>query len=91
MRKNILKEIFDNYIEKNGNGGSEQIFRSKENGKTYRVAFEKYADDGVMNNSVIKLVNIDDKKDEKTYTAFGSIDINGDCILEPLENTNADK
>ena len=87
MRKNILKEIFDNYIEKNGNGASEQIFRSKENGKTYRVAFEKYTEDGVMENSVIKLVNIDDEKDEKTYTAFGSIDINGDCILEPLENT----
>lgn len=91
MRKNILKEIFDNYIEKNGNGASEQIFRSKENGKTYRVAFEKYTDDGVMENSVIKLVNIDDKKDEKTYTAFGSIDINGDCLLEPIENTTADK
>ena len=91
MRKNMLKEIFDKYIESNGNGASEQIFRSKENGKTYRVAFEKYADDGVMNNSVIKLVNIDDKNDEKTYTAFGSIDINGDCILESLENTNAYK
>ena len=91
MRKNLLKEIFDNYIEKNGNGASEQIFRSKENGKTYRVAFEKYTENGVMNNSVIKLVNIDDKKDEKTYTAFGSIDINGECILEPIENTNADK
>ena len=87
MRKNILKEIFDNYIEKNGNGASEQIFRSKENGKTYRVAFEKYTENGVMNNSVIKLVNIDDKTDEKAYTAFGSIDINGDCVLEPLENT----
>ena len=91
MRKNMLKEIFDKYIEKNGNGASEQIFRSKENGKTYRVAFEKYTENGVMENSVIKLVNIDDKNDEKTYTAFGSIDINGDCILEPLENTNADK
>lgn len=91
MRKNLLKEIFDNYIESNGNGASEQIFRSKENGKTYRVAFEKYTKNGVMENSVIKLVNIDDKKDEKTYTAFGSIDINGDCILESLENTNADK
>ena len=87
----MLKEIFDKYIEKNGNGASEQIFRSKENGKTYRVAFEKYTENGVMENSVIKLVNIDDKNDEKTYTAFGSIDINGDCILEPLENTNADK
>ena len=42
MRKNILKEIFDKYIESNGNGASEQIVRSKENGKTYRVAFEKY-------------------------------------------------
>ena len=91
MRKNILKEIFDKYIESNGNGASEQIFRSKENGKTYRVAFEKYTDDGVMENSVIKLVNIDDEKDEKTYTAFGSIDINGDCLLEPIENTTADK
>ena len=91
MRKNMLKEIFDKYIESNGNGASEQIFRSKENGKTYRVAFEKYAEDGVMENSVIKLVNIDDKKDEKTYTAFGSIDINGDCLLEPIENTTADK
>ena len=87
MRKNMLKEIFDKYIESNGNGASEQIFRSKENGKTYRVAFEKYTENGVMENSVIKLVNIDDKKDEKTYTAFGSIDINGDCVLEPLENT----
>lgn len=87
----MLKEIFDKYIEKNGNGASEQIFRSKENGKTYRVAFEKYTENGVMNNSVIKLVNIDDKNDEKTYTAFGSIDINGDCILEPLENTTAYK
>ena len=87
MRKNILKEIFDKYIESNGNGASEQIFRSKENGKTYRVAFEKYTENGVMNNSVIKLVNIDDKTDEKAYTAFGSIDINGDCVLEPLENT----
>ena len=87
----MLKEIFDKYIESNGNGASEQIFRSKENGKTYRVAFEKYTDDGVMENSVIKLVNIDDKKDEKTYTAFGSIDINGDCLLEPIENTTADK
>ena len=91
MRKNILKEIFDNYIEKNGNGGSEQIFRSKENGKTYRVAFGKYTDDGVMKNSVINLVNIDDENDEKIYTAFGSIDINGDCLLEPIENTTADK
>lgn len=91
MRKNILKEIFDKYIESNGNGASEQIFRSKENGKTYRVAFEKYTENGVMENSVIKLVNIDDEKDEKTYTAFGSIDINGDCILEPLENTTAYK
>ena len=91
MRKNMLKEIFDKYIESNGNGASEQIFRSKENGKTYRVAFEKYAEDGVMENSVIKLVNIDDDKDEKTYTAFGSIDINGDCILESLENTNVYK
>ena len=88
MRKNILKEIFDKYIESNGNGASEQIFRSKENGKTYRVAFEKYTENGVMNNSVIKLVNIDDKKDEKTYTAFGSIDINGDCVLESLEKHN---
>ena len=83
----MLKEIFDKYIESNGNGASEQIFRSKENGKTYRVAFEKYTENGVMNNSVIKLVNIDDKTDEKAYTAFGSIDINGDCVLEPLENT----
>ena len=91
MRKNLLKEIFDNYIESNGNGASQQTFRSKENGKTYRVAFEKYTEDGVMENSVIKLVNIDDEKDEKTYTAFGSIDINGDCILESLENTNVDK
>ena len=91
MRKNILKEIFDKYIESNGNGASEQIFRSKENGKTYRVAFEKYTENGVMNNSVIKLVNIDDKTDEKAYTAFGSIDINGDCVLESLENTNANK
>lgn len=91
MRKNILKEIFDKYIESNGNGASEQIFRSKENGKTYRVAFEKYTENGVMENSVIKLVNIDDKTDKKTYTAFGSIDINGECILEPIENTNADK
>ena len=89
MGKNLLKEIFDNYIE--SNGASVQRFRSKENGKTYRVAFEKYADDGVMENSVIKLVNIDDEKDEKTYTAFGSIDINGDCLLEPIENTTADK
>lgn len=91
MRKNILKEIFDKYIESNGNGASEQIFRSKENGKTYRVAFEKYAENGVMENSVIKLVNIDDNTDKKTYTAFGSIDINGDCVLESLENTNANK
>lgn len=91
MRKNILKEIFDKYIEKNGNGASEQIFRSKENGKIYRVAFEKYTENGVMENSVIKLVNIDDKTDKKTYTAFGSIDINGDCVLESLENTNANK
>ena len=91
MRKNLLKKIFDNYIESNGNGASEQIFRSKENGKTYCVAFEKYTENGVMENSVIKLVNIDDKTDKKTYTAFGSIDINGDCILESLENTNAYK